>query len=379
MVVARILLVLACCFGLNQQTTAQPLQKVERLIEKAYKILEGDSSKPRKVYFAAIPIWGIYPETGWRLGLSNVVFFNMHQDSITRPSLLRLNLQYTQNGQYSIKPFSDVFSKDNNWNLRAFFNHTYFNEYYFGIGNQAPKENRELYFFKLNQFDLRLTRKFGKHVYVGAQVHSEKMYNMDYREPASNLNKPQTPGGQGSFTAGAGLVLAYDNRNKIYYPTQGVYAEVSNVLNTAALNSGFNFYVTQVDIRKYIHLKKMNVVALQAFGRFIDGQAPFRQLSTMGNDMMMRGYYNGRYRDNHLFCLQAELRQTIWGPVGLAVFGGVGNVGSNLNNLMQHIKPNYGAGLRGIAFRKEHINIRIDYGIGHSGISGFYFTMGEAF
>jgi hypothetical protein len=57
----------------------------------------------------------------------------------------------------------------------------------------------------------------------------------------------------------------------------------------------------------------------------------------------------------------------------------LGNVGKNESELTQHIKPNYGFGLRGMSIRREHINARLDFGFGEKGINGFYFTLGEAF
>ena len=63
----------------------------------------------------------------------------------------------------------------------------------------------------------------------------------------------------------------------------------------------------------------------------------------------------------------------------MVFFAGAGNVGNTLGNLFEHIKPNYGIGIRGIAMRKERINLRIDYGRGENGIQGMYFTLGEAF
>jgi hypothetical protein len=47
--------------------------------------------------------------------------------------------------------------------------------------------------------------------------------------------------------------------------------------------------------------------------------------------------------------------------------------------LLNNLKPNYGLGIRAIGIRKDHLNIRIDYGRGENNIQGFYFTMGEAF
>lgn len=375
--VVRFYTIIAFLFWLNP-IMAQPT-KIEKLIDKAYNIIEGDSAKPRNNYFVAVPIWGVYPETGWRLGLSNTYIFKSSATESTRPSLIRLNMQYTQLGQYSIRPFVDYFSRDNKYNIKLYFNHTYFNEYFYGIGNKTPSSLKELYYFKLSQFDVRVTQQIFKNTYIGLQIHTEQMFDMAYSNLNGLLNNGNIPGGKGSHTAGAGFVIAYDSRDKVFFPLKGSYVEISSLTNHKILSSDFNYNSITIDARKYFHLQKFNVVALQFYSRLNFGQAPFRQMATLGNDVYMRGYYNGRYRDNMLYAAQAELRQTIWGPLGIALFGGMGNVGSNINSLTQSIKPNCGIGIRGLALRREHVNIRIDYGLGEQGIKGFYFTMGEAF
>jgi hypothetical protein len=138
-------------------------------------------------------------------------------------------------------------------------------------------------------------------------------------------------------------------------------------------------YNLTIDARKYIKLWKYNILALQAFGNFNEGNIPFKQLATIGSDAFMRGYYNGRFRDNHAMAFQAELRKQVWGPVSITAFGGFGNVANQSSLLFENVKPNYGAGLRVMAIRRDRVNIRIDYGRGENGIQGMYFTMNEAF
>jgi hypothetical protein len=118
---------------------------------------------------------------------------------------------------------------------------------------------------------------------------------------------------------------------------------------------------------------------LQGVASLNEGDVPFRQMGTLGSENYMRGYYNGRFRDNHMVAMQGEFRFKIWGPLGATLFGGAGNVGHDFNDLNYNIKPNYGFGLRGLVLRKEKINARMDIGFGEKGINGFYFTLFEAF
>ena len=121
------------------------------------------------------------------------------------------------------------------------------------------------------------------------------------------------------------------------------------------------------------------MLAIQAFANINSGNIPFRMMGTLGSDSYMRGYYNGRFRDNCAMAFQTELRKTIWGPVSIVAFGGLGTVSQNADGLTSNLKPCYGAGLRIMAIPREKMNIRADYGMGIDGANAFYLTMGEAF
>ncbi|MDP3928702.1 MAG: BamA/TamA family outer membrane protein [Bacteroidota bacterium] len=357
---------------------AQEKSKLELLIDKAYSIIEGSESKPRKNYFYIVPIWGISPETGIKLGASFGYVFKTADDSITRPSSIRLNTSYTQLNQFNIRPHVDIFFKQNTYNLKAQYVYNDFNEYFWGLGNSAPESAKELYNFKQQRFNARLVKQVFKNWYFGPQLMYEKLYKVDFSD-LSTTQQNNIPGINGYEVLGAGLAFAFDNRNNVFFPTSGAYLEISNHMFMNQKLNSYRFKAVVMDLRKYISIGKKDVFAAQFFGSYNGGYVPYRQMPTIGNDMIMRGYYNGRYRDDHYFAMQAEYRKFIWGPVGAAVFAGFGNVGSNLTELSQNLKPNYGIGLRGLMIRKEHLNARIDIGFGEKNTRGVYFTIAEAF
>ena len=371
------LLILSLCLT-QAQIYAQDKGKLGQLVDRVYKIVEGDSAKPRSKYFFVIPIWGISPETGIKLGVSVGYVFRMTEDGETRPSLLRLNTSYTQEQQFNIRPSFDIFFKKNRYNLKGQYVFNDFNEYYWGVGNTAPESAKELYDFNQHRFNIRLTRQIIKDVYLGAQLMYEKIYKSRF---ATNSSAPASAvnGINGYDVLGAGLAFAYDNRDNIYFPLRGAYLEISNHFFQQHALSDFRFNAVTIDLRKYFPLWKENVFAINGIATFNGGQVPYRQMGTIGNENFMRGYYNGRFRDQHMFSVQGELRKTIWGPLGMAIFGGVGNVGKTFENLGQNLKPNYGLGFRAMVIRKEHINARLDIGFGEKNIRGLYFTLSEAF
>ena len=56
------------------------------------------------------------------------------------------------------------------------------------------------------------------------------------------------------------------------------------------------------------------------------GQSPFYLLPALGSDEMMRGYYNGRYRDRNFIAGQTELRYRLSDRIGIVGFLGTGEV-----------------------------------------------------
>jgi hypothetical protein len=94
----------------------------------------------------------------------------------------------------------------------------------------------------------------------------------------------------------------------------------------------------------------------------------------------MRGYYEGRFRDKHLWMFQAEWRQEIKGKIGAVAFGGIGGIAHQLDEFeIENTIPAGGVGLRFRMDEADKINIRLDYGVGLYGSSGIYLTFGEAF
>ena len=97
----------------------------------------------------------------------------------------------------------------------------------------------------------------------------------------------------------------------------------------------------------------------------------------------MRGYYAGRFNDLCAIVLQAELRQKIYKGLGVAAWGGAGNVFSTFRTFdWGQTLPTYGVGLRYEI--KRGMNIRFDYGFGDCDsrgelIHGAVFSINEAF
>ncbi|QHV95360.1 hypothetical protein [Spirosoma endbachense] len=72
-----------------------------------------------------------------------------------------------------------------------------------------------------------------------------------------------------------------------------------------------------MDIRRYNLLAPHTVLALPGFANLNVGEVPFKLAATFGWSFLLRGYYNGRYRDNNALAFQAEVRQRLIGRLGV--------------------------------------------------------------
>ncbi|MFN5665161.1 MAG: BamA/TamA family outer membrane protein [Bacteroidota bacterium] len=358
---------------------AQKQYFIRRTLDWGYKIVQGDSAKPHKKYFLVIPLFSYRPETRWNMGVStSYIFRSKNNDTVTRPSAIRVNMAYTQNNQYSVRPQVEYFSKANKINIRAQYLFTDFTEYFWGVGNNMPLDDREQYSFRLHRLNIRVGYLLTPSFYAGLQYHYEQMFDIN-APMAGILRSGNFEGAGGYLASGIGPTIYYDSRDNIFFPFKGSFIELSACFYNSALGSNYKFTGLALDARKYIRLWNENVLAAQLIWQSTVGNVPFRMLPAVGNENFMRGYYNGRFRDNNLLTAQAELRKTVWGPFSVAAFGGLGGVNASAKNIFNNQQLNLGLGLRMKAIPRERMNMRFDMSWMGDGSRAIYITMNEAF
>lgn len=339
-----------------------------------------------KQRFILVPSVYYLPETSWYFGLAGFSYFKVNRnestqkDTITRPSQVRLALGYTLNNQIVYWMPAEIFFKHNKYRLLAelgFYRWPYF---FNGIGNGFTTFYEENYIATFPRFRVDFQKRLGKNIYFGPRYWFQ--YYIMNEVKSGGLLEPETIAGSGGgANSGVGINFLLDSRNSVFAPTKGWYAEYSNLFNTNFIGSDFNYQTHQVDVRKYFNLKNNHILALQAFGKFNFGDVPFNQLSLMGGHRMMRGYREGRFRDNHIVLSQIEYRSPLFYRVGVAFFAGVAVIANKPVNLaLPNAKTSLGGGLRYSLDEKDRMHIRFDYawGMGKENRYG-YFTIGESF
>jgi outer membrane protein assembly factor BamA len=225
---------------------------------------------------------------------------------------------------------------------------------------------------------MNFKRKILKKLYFG--IFSEYRYeNLVKVEDGGLLQKGDIPGSGKGDTSGVGLQINWDARDNIYYPKKGFYYFLSWALFRKAFGSDYDFTRWNMDFRKYFCFFSRQVLAVQGYFNYIQGDPPFQKMSLVGGSTLMRGYYLGRYRDKNMIFFQMEYRLPVWKRWGLAGFAGFGDVADRFSNFrVKDFKYSLGFGIRFLLLRKENLNIRLDFGFGRN-TSGFYLTVEEAF
>lgn len=142
--------------------------------------------------------------------------------------------------------------------------------------------------------------------------------------------------------------------------------------------SDFDAAVVTIAANKYIAMRERDVLAVRAYLQSSGSDAPFFLLSSFGGRTDLRGYENGRYRDNMMYAVQAEYRWRKSDRWVFTGFAGVGEVAEDLDGFFDDFLPAGGVGVRSMISVKHQISLAADVGVGKNG-SQVYFAVGEGF
>lgn len=183
---------------------------------------------------------------------------------------------------------------------------------------------------------------------------------------------------QHTWNVGAGVSLVYDNRDNLTNPHRGIYLNINQMLRPGFMGNDYAFSTTAFRFDAYQRLGKGTVLAEDIRANLNFGNPSWGMMAELGGTHSMRGYYEGRYRDKHSLEATVELRQHVWKRNGIVVWVGAGTIFPKFSALRsKQILPNAGVGYRWEF--KKNVNVRLDYGFGKSGQSGFLFNINEAF
>ena len=171
----------------------------------------------------------------------------------------------------------------------------------------------------------------------------------------------------------------YDSRDNIYEPTRGRRISYTAQWAGHGLGGDFDFYKFTAEARMYKKLGAKNVLAFRARGGFIQGDAPYSQLFTLGGADSLRGYEDDQFRGKYMYNATLEFRFPIVKKVSGVLFTDIGDAWDAPNVTWYNSKKtfNYGVGA-GIRVTTPIGPVKLDYGVGKHK-NKFHFSFGTQF
>lgn len=357
--------------------------------------LRKDTTKADNRRFMVLPIITYSPETSLRLGAIGVYLFRgKSAPEGTQLSSIKMPLNYTLKNQVKLRMSYEIFLDDNRHIFKGETEWIKFPLLFWGIGNDTPDSNEEIYTTRTITLDFSYLGKVSPGFFLGARFIRQSSKISDVEEDGQLIVEGLIPGNEGATTSGLGVIGRLDKRDNVFNATRGPFLQGDLVSYQSWLGSEYEFTKLRIDFRHYLqtfqqrHVLAFNLVAEQNWG-----DPTFETMALLGGDQIMRGHYLGRFRDNTYLAAQAEYRLPLgrkfwidereklpfWERWGLVGFVGMGNVAPSVSELsFDRVKSSWGVGLRYAAIPKERLNIRLDFGFGTQN-PGFYLNIREAF
>jgi hypothetical protein len=334
---------------------------------------------PARSGWSASPIVSYAPETHLGLGAFGVHFFRLGEAPIeSRPSSMAVVALYTTRRQFIGELIPELYWNDERWHLWSKLDYRHYPNKLWGVGNDLPDENEEGYLETGPRWQIWLRDILVYSFYLEGRIDAQHM-KISRTEEGGLLDTAAVPGHRGGNTTGLGLTAGWDSRDHALVPRRGAFHELSLMTWQRVLGSRYDFCRFEVNLRQYLPVTRSHTLALQLYGEFLTGEPPFYRMALLGGQYLLRGYFEGRYRDNDLVAAQAEYRFPLFWRISAVAFAAAGDVSDRLENFgLGHLKWAAGGGLRLMLSRDEKLNLRVD-GAGGIGTFGIYATAKEAF
>jgi hypothetical protein len=335
-------------------------------------------TKPRSGW-AGLPIVTYSPETQLGLGVFGTHFFRTGPTlERSRASSISVVGLYTWRNQLITELIPELYWNGDRSHLWSRLDYRDYPNTLWAVGPRASESSKEMYSEQRLRWQGRIGQAIRGPLFLYG--HFELLHmGLNDRERGGLLDRGEVPGADGGFTMAVGPGLAWDSRDHSLAPHTGAFYDIVLMSSQPELGSSYEFTTMVFDLRQYFPIRPEHTFAANVYVAVQDGRAPFYQLPQLGGAELLRGYFEGRYRDKTLMLAQAEYRFPIAWRFGGAAFGGIGNVSPTFREFGGTTpKWSVGAGLRLMLSRDEELNLRADLGVGRN-TQGFYVGIGEVF
>lgn len=351
------------------------------VIENVYKEEPETSKKDtlKRTSLNAYPYAYYTPETQLAFGAGGIFIFYGGKSENLRPSKIGFGGYYSTNKQYKLSISPNFYFFDNKLYMEFPTSFGYFINKYWGIGSDVPEYENASYSIQ----NITSTFKVQVPPRLFLANRTGLILDYDYTKIVDQMDNDLIKndsliGYDGGNLIGIGTDLVWDTRDNIFFPNSGAYQYFKALYYPGI--SDYTFSIIELDVRGFKAFSPDHVLAMQFYIKSATGETPFYKLPALGGASNLRGYFNGRYRDNFMGMMQLEYRQYIWGRLGIVAFAGAGNVSeSMIEYKVDNLKYSFGGGLRLLFNKEQKVNLRMDIGFGNDGNRGIYFGIQEAF
>jgi len=231
-------------------------------------------------------------------------------------------------------------------------------------------------------------RKIGDSYKLGLEIKTERV---SYELISGVLPEDTNEGLTNSFTPS----IIYDTRDDVFDPTSGWYHTFSLEKAGGFLGGDYDFTKYNLTLRTYISTEfitdllditnpskltdtiEQGVLAFRAIGGLADTDLPSFAAYKVGGMNTVRGYDSNEFSGDKALVLNAEYRFPLaenFQAVIFADWGQAWGIGESID--LTDLK--FGKGI-GVRFDTPIGPIRLDYGIGESGVGKTYLSIGQTF
>ena len=372
--------------GLNSIAQEEDKKEKPGFFKRYINKIVDNNTAQEKAEFFLYPTIGYKPETNIEFGFSPLYVYYAKEDTDNRLSEVNGYGFITLQKQYGARINHALYSHEDKWFFLGDIDFQQFPLKYYGIGNSVPEDNIAL--VDATQFIIkeRVLRRVLENFYVGLETDFRSFENAKFEDPDGDPVEFDLPfGAEGTTNFGIGAGVVFDERHNVLNERNAFFTEVAYLNYSPFWKDKVEYQSITSDSRFFKTVGENNVIAAQLLGEFnFAGSVPFSQLSFMGGQNMMRGYFKGRFRDKNQIAAQVEYRMLpldlgFSNRLGATVFTSVGDVFEDWNELSsKEIKMAAGVGVRFLLFQQKDVYLRFDYAITPDE-NGFYIGVGEAF
>ncbi len=358
----------------------QKFAKLLFLLVFAFVFAHGqDSTESRKKAngIAAIPLINYNRTQGLILGAVVSDYYKLNKkDTISPSSNTGIAGIYTEQKSYALFLYSQLFLAEDRWRIRAAAGTLDINFQFFLEDPVMSTGNFSNYSTKANLVVLQVQRNIFKRIYfgpTGSFIKSTTTFSFPGVSGQDSVNK--------SILNSIGYIISNDTRDHVQYPTNGMFLNFKNQFYRNWIGSNYEFVRYIVTYNQFFKLSKTDdkhVLVARATMNIATGDVPFEGQTVVGGDDI-RGYSEGKYRNDQVYTLQTEYRLNFYRKWGLVAFAGLATAVAKFSDIPDSpLLPGVGVGLRFRMLPSEKINIGVDAGVGKGDYS-ITFRIGEAF